>query len=108
MSSVFPVLVLLCIFIYLLSRMLLPRSHVDLTPDQRQYRFIVDVCDGREKQAQRLIEEKRQSHPGRTEQELLYLVYVDMLALTAEERAAACIAPASATTVAAVRSRDMR
>ncbi|ASU38223.1 hypothetical protein hmeg3_07890 [Herbaspirillum sp. meg3] len=59
------------------------------TLEQRQRQFIVDVCDGNQQQAERLIQEKMQAHPGVETSEVLQLVYQDMLDLTAEERAAA-------------------
>ncbi|WP_050476769.1 hypothetical protein [Herbaspirillum rhizosphaerae] len=61
------------------------------TPEQRQRQFIVDVCDGNRRQADRLINEKAQSHPDLGVSQVLQLVYHDMLDLTAEERAAAQI-----------------
>lgn len=60
---------------------------------QRKHKFIVDVCDGSCGQAERLIAEKAQLHPGAGAGDVLNMVYQDMLELTADERAAAYVSP---------------
>lgn len=65
------------------------------TFEQRQHQFIVDVCDGNQRQAERLIQEKARAHPELGVSQVLQLVYRDILELTAEERAAAQISPSA-------------
>lgn len=62
---------------------------------QLQQQFIIDICDGNRLQAERLIAEKTQRYPTLDASQVLHLVYQDMLELTAEERAAAYVAPAA-------------
>lgn len=88
MNSFLWAFAVLCGLVYLFTKCA-SSGAIRQTLEQRQRQFIVDVCDGNQQQAERLIQEKTQAHPGLGTSQVLQLVYQDILDLTAEERAAA-------------------
>jgi len=90
MNSFLWAFAVLCGFVYLFTKYA-SSGAIRQTQEQRQQQFIVDVCDGNQQQAERLIKEKTQAHPSLGVSQVLQLVYQDMLDLTAEERAAAYV-----------------
>ncbi|EJL84230.1 hypothetical protein PMI16_03971 [Herbaspirillum sp. CF444] len=82
------VFAVLCGFAYLLNKRASSQAPKQ-SQQQCQRQFVVDVCDGNQRRAERLMTEKARAHPGLGASQILQLVYQDMLELTVEERTAA-------------------
>jgi len=91
MNSLLWIFVAFCGLTYVFNRVA-AADRVAATPEQRRRDFIVDVCDGDRRKAERLVAEKHALFPHLDGLQAQQMVYQDMLDITAEERAAAHVA----------------
>lgn len=65
-------------------------SHSSLqTVQEQRYQFVVDICDGNERQALRLIEERQLQHPGIARELIVSMVYRELQCMVQDVRGSA-------------------
>jgi len=60
------------------------------TVQEQRYQFIVDFCDGNERQARRLVEERQMQHPDTSRDLIVSMVYRELQYMCQDMRSSSC------------------
>ena len=86
MNNAIPGLVFLLIVFCFLYKFLSHRQEfLQQSPQERQWSFVVDMCDGNEAQAKRILDERMLTSPGIIEKDAILLIYLDLQNIVARD-----------------------